>query len=173
MDIAHQLLRDGFTRVPDDLPGLLRSLSADELLWQPDPESNSIAWLVWHLARVQDDHMAAVGGVEQVWTAQGWEQKFALPYPVTDIGYGQTPEDVAAFNVADANLLLDYQRAAHELTLNVLSGLRDDDFARVIDRRWDPPVTIAVRVMSVLNDITQHVGQVGYLHGLVQRQGAA
>jgi uncharacterized damage-inducible protein DinB len=173
MDHGHAMLTDAFTRVTDDLPTHLSGLGADELLWQPDPQANSIAWLVWHLARVQDDHMAAIGGVEQIWTSQGWEQRFGLPYQISDIGYGQQPDDIAAFDVTDPDLLLGYQRAAHRLSVTVLAELDDSDLATVIDRRWDPAVTVAVRVVSVINDITQHVGQVGYLRGLVSRREIA
>lgn len=170
MDLAQQLLKDAFTRIPDDLPGHLGDLTPDELLWQPDPDANSMAWLAWHLARVQDDHMAAVGGVEQVWTSQGWAERFGLPYSVESIGFGQSADEVAKFDVTDVDLLVGYQRAAHTLSLDVLASLDDDDFATVIDRRWDPPVTVGVRVVSVINDITQHIGQIGYLRGLVQRR---
>lgn len=170
LTLTQAILVDAFDRVAQEIPGLVSGLSDAELLWRPDDESNSIAWLVWHLARVQDDHMAGVGQVEQAWTAQGWEQQFALPYDTSDIGWQQTSEQVGQFSVADPQLLVDYQRAAHELTIEVLHGLDATDFARIVDRRWDPPVTAAVRVVSVINDITQHLGQVGYLRGLVERQ---
>lgn len=168
--LATAVLADAFERVTQDLPGLLNGLRSEELLWQPDPQSNSIAWLAWHLARVQDDHMAGVGEVEQVWTSQGWEQRFDLPYSTSDIGWQQTSEQVGHFSVADPQLLIGYQRAAHELTMAVLDGLDDEGYARIVDRRWDPPVTAAVRVVSVINDITQHLGQIGYLRGLVERR---
>ena len=168
--LTRAILVDSFDRVAQDLPGLLTGLGSEELLWQPDPESNSIAWLAWHLARVQDDHMAGVGEVEQVWTSQGWEQRFGLPYATADIGWQQTSEQVSQFSVADPQLLIDYQRAAHELTIDVLNGLDATDYARIVDRRWDPPVTAAVRVVSVINDITQHLGQIGYLRGLAERR---
>lgn len=168
--LTRAVLVDAFERVTQDLPGLLNGLSSKELLWQPDSESNSIAWLAWHLARVQDDHMAGVGEVEQVWTAQGWEQRFGLPYDTADIGWQQTSAQVALFSVADLQLLISYQRAAHELTITVLDDLDAAGYARIVDRRWDPPVTAAVRAASVINDITQHLGQIGYLRGLAERR---
>lgn len=170
VELTRAVLIDSFDRVAQDLPGLLSELSEEELLWRPDPEANSIAWLAWHLARVQDDHMAGVGGVEQVWTSQGWEQRFGLPYDTADIGWQQTSEQVGQFASADPQLLIDYQRAAHELTIEVLKGLDMTDYSRIVDRRWDPPVTAAVRVVSVINDITAHLGQVGYIRGLAERR---
>ena len=170
VELTRAVLTDSFDRITQDLPDLLHGLSGEELLWRPDDDANSIAWLAWHLARVQDDHMAGVGQVEQVWTSQGWEQRFGLPYSTDDIGWLQTSEQVGQFSVADQELLIGYQKAAHELTLKVLDDLDEVGYARVVDRRWDPPVTAAVRVVSVINDITQHLGQVGYIRGLAERR---
>ena len=87
--LAQGLLLDGFSRTAEALPNLLAELSPAELLWQPDPAANSIAWLVWHLTRVQDDHVAGVGRIEQVWTSDGWADRFDLPYARRSIGFGQ------------------------------------------------------------------------------------
>lgn len=169
-DVAHSLLVDAFSRVRDSLPTLLSGLAADELLWQPDPAANSIAWLTWHLTRVQDDHLAGVGGIAQVWSTGGWATRFALPYPESAIGYGQRAADVAAFDVTDPTLLIGYHQATYDLTLAVLDDMSAADYARVIDTRWDPPVTAAVRLVSVVNDATQHQGQIAYLRGLIERR---
>jgi hypothetical protein len=106
LELARGLLTDGFSRTADALPHLLADLSPADLLWQPDPGSNSIAWLTWHLTRVQDDHLAGVGRVDQVWSTQGWADRFNLPYPRASIGFGQVAAEVAAFGVSDRELLL-------------------------------------------------------------------
>lgn len=163
------VLRDAFGRVHDELPAVLDGLSVDELLWRPDPDANPVGWLVWHLARVQDDHLAGVGEVEQVW-ADGWAERFGLPYPDEDLGYGQSRADVDAFRLDDPALLTGYHEAVHDLTLRVLDGADDAWLERVVDERWDPPVTAAVRLVSVVNDITQHLGQAAYVRGLLERR---
>jgi hypothetical protein len=167
---ALDVLRDAFDRVHDDLPGVVDGLSTDELLWRPDPEANHVAWLVWHLARVQDDHLAGVADGEQVWTGDGWADRFALPYSTDVLGYGQSTQEVGAFRLEDPSLLTGYHEAVHEMTGSVLGSLDDAALARVVDERWDPPVTVAVRLVSVVNDITQHLGQAAYLRGLVERR---
>src|SRR3954447_8932979 len=91
------LLLDCFGRVHEDLPALLDGLDADALRWRPDPDANPIGWLVWHLTRVQDDHVAGLAGVPQVWTEQGFAERFALPYDTSAHGYGQSSEEVGAF----------------------------------------------------------------------------
>lgn len=167
---AIDLLRDAFGRVHESLPSTVADLSVDELLWRPDAGANSIAWLVWHLTRVQDDHLAELAGVEQVWTSGGWDARFSLPYPIGDVGYGQSAEQVGAFTLSDPGLLTGYHAAVHELTESVLAGEDQRGLDRVVDDRWDPPVTAAVRLVSVVNDITQHIGQAAYVRGLVERR---
>lgn len=163
------ILIDAFDRVHQELPDLLDDLDAAALLWRPDPDANPIGWLAWHLTRVQDDHLAGVGQVEQVWTTQGFAQRFALPYDAADIGYGQSRQDVDAFSVENAAILLDYHEEVHELTNRVLAQLGPQDYSRIVDRNWDPPVMAAARLVSVVNDTTQHLGQIAYLRGLVDR----
>lgn len=170
LELARGLLTDGFSRTADALPHLLAGLSPAELLWQPDPGSNSIGWLTWHLTRVQDDHVAGVGRVGQVWSTQGWADRFDLPYPRASIGFGQDADDVSAFGMSDRELLLGYHAAAQAMTRDVLSAMGLADFHRVVDERWDPPVTAAVRLVSVVDDTAQHTGQISYLRGLLQRR---
>ena len=167
---ALDLLRDAFGRVHDELPSVVSGLSVDDLLWRPDPGANPIGWLVWHLARVQDDHLAGVAEVEQQWTRDGWADRFSLPYDTGALGYGQSAEEVAAFRLEEPSLLTGYHSAVHGLTLSVLDDLDEESLGRVVDAHWDPPVTVAVRLVSVVNDVTQHLGQAAYLRGLLDRR---
>jgi uncharacterized damage-inducible protein DinB len=130
------------------------------------PEANSIAWLLWHLTRVQDDHVADVAGTEQVWTSQGYHERFGLPFDAGDIGFGHTSDQVGLVQ-PEAELLLAYHRATHQQTLAFVRTLGPDDLDRVVDTQWDPPVTLGVRLVSVVNDCTQHVGQAAYVRGLL------
>ncbi|MET9224513.1 DUF664 domain-containing protein [Lentzea sp. NPDC003310] len=159
------LLLDGFERVGQAVDQVLDDLSPDRLAHRAGGSANSIAWLVWHLTRVQDDHVADLAGTEQVWTDGGWAERFDLPLPREDTGYGHDAEQVAAV-VAPADLLLGYHRAVHERTREYLRGLAPADLAEVVDESWDPPVTRAVRLVSVLEDDLQHVGQAAFVRGL-------
>lgn len=169
-ELARDLLTDAFGRVHEAVPEVVHGLSTDQLLWRPDPGANPIAWLVWHLSRVQDDHLAGIDGGEQVWTAEGWAERFGLPYGARAIGYGQSADEVGAFVLPDPQVLTGYHESVHARTIEVVSGLGASDFGRIVDRRWDPPVTAAVRLVSVVNDITQHLGQAAYVRGLVERR---
>ena len=179
MTTASDVLRDAFTRVHDDLPAVLDGLTRDQVLWRPDGAANSIGWLVWHLSRVQDDHVAGVARAlgltppdlaDQVWVVQGWRDRFGLPYDAHEIGYGHSSAQVGAFSVGEASLLLGYHADVHRLTLHALDALADGDLERIVDERWDPPVTAAVRLVSVVNDTTQHLGQAAYAAGVVRRR---
>jgi uncharacterized damage-inducible protein DinB len=144
-------------------------LTVEQLAERIAPEANTIAWLVWHLTRVQDDHVAEVAGTEQVWTSQGWFERFGLPFSPRATGYGQTPEEVAQVRVG-ADLLTGYYNAVAERTLEFVRGLTDADLDRVVDDRWDPPVTLGVRLVSVIGDDEQHVGQAAYVRGILLRR---
>ncbi len=167
------ILRDAYGRIREELPPLLEGLDAETLLWRPDADANSVAWLAWHLTRVQDDHLAGVGQVEQVWTSAGFAERFALPYAVDEIGYGHTSAEVGAFDVAEVGLLLDYQDAVHTMTMRVLDAMDDADYARIVDEHWDPPVTVAVRLVSVIGDAQAHLGQIGYVRGMAERRSVS
>lgn len=160
------ILRDAFDRVHEQLPPLIEDLDEQALLWRPAEAANSIGWIAWHLTRVQDDHLAGVGHVDQAWTAKRFADRFALPYAAEDIGYGQDSDQVGLFYVDSPAPLIEYHNAVHELTVHVLDGLDDTSYARIVDHRWDPPVTAAVRLVSVIGDTMAHLGQIGYIRGL-------
>lgn len=170
MTTTAELLLDAFDRIRGVVHRAVDGLSADELAHRPDPAANSIAWLVWHLTRIQDDHVAAVAGRPQAYTDGGWAERFGLPFDDTEIGYGQDSAAVAAVRVDSAELLTGYYDAVHQRTVDYVRGLVDADLDRVVDTNWDPPVTLAVRLVSVISDDLQHAGQAGYLRGLIQRR---
>lgn len=162
---ATEVLADGFGRVKENVHAVLDGIEELRLSWQPAPGANTIAWLVWHLARVQDAQIADVAGTDQIWTSQGWYERFALPFPPSASGYGQSPDDILRV-VRPADLLLGYYDASHDATIEYLARVGDGDLDRVIDDNWDPPVTLGVRLVSILDDDAQHVGQAAYLRGL-------
>jgi uncharacterized damage-inducible protein DinB len=166
----NDLLADAFDRVRDLVHECADGLTTEQLAFRADPEANSIGWLIWHLTRVQDDHIATVAGLDQVWTSQGWADRFGLPFDDDAIGYGHDSEQVGQVRPRSATLLVNYYDATHEQTLRYLETLSADDLDGVVDERWDPPVTLAVRLVSVVSDDLQHIGQANFIRGLVERQ---
>jgi hypothetical protein len=163
------VLADALTRVREQVPAVAGGLDEDDLAWRPDPEANSIAWLIWHLTRVADDHVAEVAGTDQVWTSDGWCRRFGLPFPAADHGYGHSSADVAAVRVP-SDLLAGYHDAVAEAVLRYVGTLTPSNLDRVVDERWDPPVTLGVRLVSVVSDVTQHLGQAAYVRGMLERR---
>jgi uncharacterized damage-inducible protein DinB len=165
MDVANRMLIDGFDRVGDVVHSVLSGLSDAQLRFRPEPTANSIAWLVWHLSRIQDDHIADVAGQAQVWSL-GWYEKFKLPFDQFATGYGQSAHEVAQVRVG-ADLLGEYFDAVQEVTRVYLVGLKASDYDTVVDIHWTPPVTLGVRLMSILSDDLQHAGQAAYIKGML------
>jgi uncharacterized damage-inducible protein DinB len=166
---ATDLLSDAFGRIRDVVHGAVEGLSDEDLAWRVDADANSIAWLIWHLTRIQDDHVAHVTETDQVWVSEGWADRFALPLPVEDHGYGHTPEQVAVVR-ASGELLTGYYDAVERVTRAYVASLADADLDRVVDRRWDPPVTLGVRLVSVIDDDVAHAAQAAYVRGVLERR---
>jgi hypothetical protein len=112
-----ELLVDMFERIREDVHGAVRGLTPDQIALRIDADANSIAWLVWHLTRIQDDHVAAAAHVEQVWTSAGWIERFGLPFEPWATGYAHSSADVAAVTVDSGDVLLDYHDAVHAQTI--------------------------------------------------------
>jgi hypothetical protein len=165
MDISPLLL---------ELFGRIRPLAADavdgldrvQLRQAPAPGVNTIGWLVWHLTRVQDHHVAELIGAEQVWVGGEWARRCGLEPDPTNTGYGHGPDEVRAVQPEGPEALLGYLDEVDARTKTMLEGLGPDDLDRVVDRRWNPPVTLGVRLVSVADDCLQHVGQAAYVRGL-------
>jgi len=164
-----ELLADALGRVREQLPDVVAGLGDDDLAWRPDPGANSIAWLVWHLSRIEDDHVSGVAGTEQVWMSGGWYDRFALPFEPHAHGYGMSTGDVAKVR-ASADLLAGYYDAVASATAAYVATLAPDDLDRVVDDTWDPPVTLGVRLVSVVDEVNAHLGQAQYVRGLLERR---
>ena len=164
-DAARELLRDSFNRLIGHVVGLTDELSEEVSFFRPTPAANSIAWLIWHSARIQDVQLAHIAGVEQVWFSGGWVDRFALDLPPDAHGYGHTAEEVATVR-APADLLAGYYHAVHRMTLEYVAGVTAEELARIVDENWNPPVTASVRLVSIIDDCAQHLGQAAYVRGI-------
>lgn len=163
---AAALLTDAFGRIRETVHGVVDGLTPEQLSFRVGPEANSIAWLIWHLTRIQDDHVADVAATEQLWTS-GWAERFALPLDPADTGYGHSSEQVASVRVRSGDLLIGYYDAVHDQTLRFVETLTDRDLDRIVDESWDPPVSLGVRLVSVIEDDLQHAGQAAYVRGIL------
>ncbi|MDY7544385.1 DUF664 domain-containing protein [Cryobacterium breve] len=169
--LSGELLSEAYGRVGGVVRAVLRQAGPAVLEYRADPEANSIAWLVWHLTRVQDGHVSELLGEEELWTKDGWAARFDLPFSDSETGYGQTADQVGGVR-ASADLLGGYFDAVHARTLAYLPTLTPEDLDRIVDTSWNPPVTLGARLVSVLADDLQHAGQAAFVRGLAVRSGA-
>ena len=162
---ARELLRDSFTRLIEHVEELTDGLTDAVAYYRPTPQANTIAWLIWHSARIQDVQLCEIAGIEQVWFREDWVHQFALELPPDAHGYGHSPEEVAKVR-SSARLLAGYYHAVHKMSLEYIASVSPDELARVVDERWTPPVTASARLISIIDDAAQHLGQAAYLRGI-------
>lgn len=166
---ALEILRDAATRPREAAHQLVDRLDPSVLGAHPGGHDNSVAWLLWHTAREIDAQVAHLWDQEPVWTAQGFQERFDLSEAADDIGYGHTPEQARSIVCDDAELLLDHLGAATDALLGYLGTLEETDLDQVIDYSYDPPVTRGTRLVSIIDDAAQHLGQAAYIAGMPRR----
>jgi uncharacterized damage-inducible protein DinB len=166
---ASEILIDAYTRIQELVHRSTEGLTQKQLTYRPEEGSNSIAWLVWHLTRIQDGHLAAATGNDEAWMTDGWAEKFGLPAELSVNGQGDGPAEVAALRPHDPDVLLGYHDAVVERTRAYLRTVDSAELDRIIDRSYDPPVSVGVRLVSVISDNSQHAGQARYLNGMIGR----
>ncbi|MDQ6897696.1 MAG: DinB family protein [Actinomycetota bacterium] len=170
---ATAVLLDAFGRTPELVTRALDGLSEPDLTRRVDPDANTVAWLIWHTARMQDGQVAAAEealgrDAEQVWPSEGFADRFGLDVGDDTVGYGMSSDQVDKVH-APANLLRAYHRAVNDHTLAFVESLDETDYERVVDPGWDPPVTLLARLVSIEQDAVQHLGQAAFLRGVLQR----
>lgn len=165
-----ELLVEAFGRISPLVRQSVAGANPEGLAYRPEPGANSIAWLAWHLTRTQDDHVSEIAGIDQAWISAGWHDRFGMEADPNNTGYGHGPDEVAAVR-ADPELLLAHHEAVAARTAVYLAKVDDAELGRIIDRSYDPPVTVGVRLVSVISDNLQHAGQARYLRGIVDRMG--
>jgi len=175
---VNALLHDGFGRVMEGIEILLDGAEPELLRFRPTRNTNHIGWLIWHLSRVQDDHFAHLANrlwpespAQQRWIADGWRSRFQLPYGDLDTGFGHSSDQVDEFGMYESAYLLGYYRSVHRFSGGILGSLKDNHFGTIVDRRWDPPVTAGVRLVSILNETTKHLGQAEFVQGIFADRG--
>lgn len=168
MSAATDLLLDAARRPVGTADQVLEGLDPEAAHTQPGGAQNTIVWLIWHAARQQDAQITQLAGGEQVWTRGDWASHLGVDRGERDFGFGDTAEQVAELRVRELSQLRAYLFAVVERTGDYVRGLSDEDLTEVIDSSWDPPVTRGVRLVSVVDDATQHLGQAAYARTLVE-----
>jgi len=157
-----------FAQRPVEAARNLPALSAEQLNAHPAGHPNSIAWLLWHAGREIDVQLAHLSGANEVW--ESYRDKFGLGELGDSVGYGHSRDQAHQIRVSDQQLLVDYVQACLQALIEYTGTLSEEDLDEVIDHHWDPPVTRGVRLVSIVDDATQHVAQAAYAAGAVAGQ---
>jgi hypothetical protein len=160
--LATAILLDSFTRVKDSLHRTLGDLTPDELVREPHPP---IGWLAWRLTRIIDSNVARLSDQEQIWIGKGWAARFGMAPEPFDFGRAatHTRDQVRVFH-ASVELLLGYHDATHQTASQYLAALSEADLARELNEpQYRPPPTVAVRLLSLLENAMNNQGQIAYL----------
>ncbi len=167
---TRDVLADAFGRIRQIVERAVEGLDGESLAFRPEADANPIGWLVWHLTRIQDDHVADIAGREQAWTADGWAARFGMRADPNDTGFGHSTDQVAAVRPDGPAVLFGYHDAVADRTLDYLTGIDAAELDRIIDVSYDPPVSVGVRLVSVISDNLQHAGQARYVRGILDRR---
>ena len=164
---ARDVLREAASRPATEAKALVNTLPEGTLNAHAGGHTNSIAWLLWHAGRQMDVQLAQLNGEPQVWHRQGFDARFNLGELGDTVGYGHTAEQARAVVVEDAALLVEYLSATAAALSEYIAGLSEADLDDVIDTSWTPHVTRGVRLVSMIDDAAQHVGQAAYAAGIL------
>ncbi len=164
----NELLVELFSRVSEEVHSAVDGLDAEALVTPPLEGANPVGWLVWHLTRIQDDHMADILHEEQLWATGDWADRFGVPADPANTGYGHSWDEVKSIRPENARALIDYYEAVAARTRGFLANLIAADLDQIIDKRWNPPVTLGVRLVSIADDDIQHAGQANYVRGIIK-----
>ncbi len=166
----HEVLTDLFERVTEHVHEAVDGLDTAALHTPPEPGANPIGWLVWHLIRVQDHHVSEILDQEQEWISGKWSTRFGVAADPQNTGYGHSWKDVMSIRPESAEALTGYYEAVAARTRELLARTTAKDLDRIVDDRWDPPVTLGVRLISIADDDIQHAGQASYVRGILDRR---
>lgn len=160
----NDFIADALARESEFLLAALDGLTPDELAWQPDPDANSIGWMLWHMVRVEDMWIQFFAQFQtEIWERDGWNVKFGLP--IRDNGFGHTAEQVANFPRIDLAEFLQYRAAVRQAMLDYLSTLSPDDM-NTVPRERRPEMSLGAIFRQIIGELYQHTGQIAYLRGL-------
>jgi len=166
------LLEDAYSRIYEFMKHVLSDLGQDDLDWQPKSDANSIGWLAWHLTRQQDAQVAALMNTKQLWISGKWYERFRRPAEPEDTGFGHTKTQIQAFKSPDADAFLKYQKEVAARSMEYFKTLSEEDLNKTLKEPWfQPPPTVGVRIVSIMEDSMLHAGQMGYVRGLLKGKG--
>ena len=140
-----------------------RNGSDEQLHFVPEQGSHSIAWCLWHTARVEDLIISRVSGGPQIWSEE-WAGRSGLPFE--GFGTGMSDEDARQVHVADIEALGGYQDAVFERTAEFLADATDEDLEREIPARNGTESVGEAISLHMMGHFNGHRGEINTLRGM-------
>jgi uncharacterized damage-inducible protein DinB len=161
-EIVLKSLEENAGYVTDSIKGL----TANELTWSPVPHSNTIIFLMWHLARVEDLWINRIlKSGKELYESEGWYKKFDTP--VEDNGFGYDVAKLKAWKPPDLKLLKKYTSAVRKTTVDYVKKLTEKQFDEPEDFGWRKGTTGSA-LTHLISEVGEHSGQIGYIRGIIK-----
>ena len=168
MDLRDFIIRS-LEEIQEDLKRSVDGLTKEDLMTQPQPGANHIAFMIWHMTRVEDKLLHNLFQCSpQLWESGKWYERMGLPEDPKSTGFGYTAEQVSCFPSVQPHELMDYVEAVRADTLDYLENI---DAASLDEKVTAPPlgeVSIGNLISILVVELAQHVGQIAYVRGLVE-----
>jgi uncharacterized damage-inducible protein DinB len=153
-----------------------RNGTPEQLHFVPPHGSHSIAWCLWHTARVEDLIINARSRqAPQVWN-EDWASRIGLPFE--GMGTGMSDEEAAQITIKDMDAFREYQEAVWQQTDDYLNSITADDLQAERPTRDGGTETIGQGIsLHMLGHFNGHRGEINMLRGMqgmptvLQREG--
>ncbi len=168
-DVIKTSLERNWGMVDRALDGLDDTMLAQQI----SGETNSIAWLLFHMTRVVDTFInTRLQSKPQLWIQDGWCEKCGLSDDPETTGQGWSSEKVAAWTVPSRVVLLGYFEATKAAAREYLDGLSDADLGatRIVPPATEPRSVSEMLGILVYDNVT-HGGQIAFLRGYYEGRG--
>ena len=151
----------------------LAGLDDADLARRPNDQSNSVAWIMWHMNRVMDTFIhTRLQQIPQLWVRDGWHQKHDMSDDPDNRGVGWTAEQVAAWTPPSREVMLGYYEAVKADAVEYFSSLTAADLEkRMVILPVAEPRSVANASGHIISEIVAHGGQIAYLRGLHRGMG--
>ena len=167
---AIELVHLELKRLHKNLEAGLDGLTAEQLHALPGnhPKANTIAWVIWHVVRTEDNVVRFVlqNRRAPVWTEGGYAERLGLP-PIAQ-GTGMSTEDAHALRLRDVALFRDYMRQVWASTDDFLGTTDPAALDKVITVKplGEMPGIRALAQVCVSHGM-QHLGEIELARTLV------
>ena len=152
LDFAHRALADA------------RNGTDEQLHFVPPNGSHSIAWCLWHTARVEDLIInSRILKQPTIWN-ETWAKRTGLP--ADGLGVGQSDADAQKIHIDDMGAFVEYQDAVWAATARFLDTATDADLEREVQSRTGTESVGEAISLHLLGHFNGHRGEINTLRGM-------